>query len=97
MFKKTQRASNGSGIRAEDVFTVASEWTSTNAIPNLSTEKGDGPGPVEKIVNGGGIVNLCRNVATAISHSTSPPQLPQGMTPRVSGNADWDWPFLLMK
>lgn len=99
MFKKIQRASNKTEFRAEDVLTVASEWTSSNSFPNLSTELGSekGDGPVEKIVNGGGILNLCRNIATAISHSTSPPQLPNGMTPRVSGNASWDWPFLLMR
>jgi hypothetical protein len=99
MFKKIQRASSGSGIRAEDVLAVASEWTSSHPTPNLLTVPGKEKreGPVEKIVNGGGVISLCRNVATALSHSASPPQLPQGMTPRVSGNADWNWPFMLMR
>lgn len=94
-FKRVQ-ISTQSGFRPEDVFSVASEWTESQALQGFPTVDSSS-GPVEKIINGGGIVNLCRNIATALSHSYSPPALPEGMLPRPSGNSDWDWPFLLMR
>lgn len=54
-------------------------------------------GPVERIVDGGGILNLCRNITTALTHSMNPSELPPGMCPKAAGNAEWYWPFILMK
>jgi hypothetical protein len=90
----------GQELRLEDIFQVSSEWSASRSLeksstPDLLTEMNEGP--VEKIVNGGGVLNLCRNIATALTHSVNPPDLPRGIIPRTSGNADWYWPFILMK
>jgi hypothetical protein len=98
--KKNLKKAPGGELRLEDIFQVASEWGASHSLQksshdDLLTEVNEGP--VEKIVNGGGVLNLCRNVATALTHSMNPPDLPPGMIPRTAGNADWYWPFLLMK
>lgn len=109
--KLQKKTSNNTTITTKSSIT-SSTTTITTSLPILSSSLSsqtssykDGTrlfeeiieGPVEKIVEGGGILNLCRNITTALTHSMNPPELPTGMCHKAPGNADWYWPFTLMR
>lgn len=103
--KQIRKDNGGNMYRIEDIFAVASSLSTSARPPRIFSPLKGGlgileertEGPVERIVNGGGSLNLCRNIATALSHAVCPPHLPPGMATQIPGNSDWEWPFILMR